>query len=851
MGEVYRARDTKLKRDVALKVLPEAFAKDPGRMLRFQREAEVLASLNHPNIAHIYGVEERALVMELVEGESPKGPLPFEDAWKIALQFADALEYAHERSVIHRDLKPANVKVTPDRVVKLLDFGLAKAFSKTPDAGSADPKNSPTITLGATVAGTVLGTAAYMSPEQAKGKKVDKRADIWSWGVVLYELVTGERLFKGGDTADTLAQVLTKEPPLERVPVQVRKLLGRCLEKDPKRRLRDIGEARYLLDEPAAAPPTSRRGWVAAAVLAPVSAVLGWIASRATRPDEHPLIRLDVDLGPEISLPPPDNNGPSVVISPDGNRIAYVASVSGGPNKLFTRRLDQTTAAELPGTDGAVNPFFSRDNHWIGFNTSLNGLNKVSVEGGAVIRQGSFPVGGGAAWSWGDDGTIIGSRSFGEGLTRILPGGTAPERLTELANGELVHGFPQILPGGKAVLFVSYGPDTPSGGIEALTLADDRRDLLFKGGTSPRYSPSGHLLYTNEDTLFAVPFDLGTLEIRGAAVRVLDAVAHLANASRAAQFDVSSTGILVYRKMSAANAMTLQWLYPSGKREVLPAKPSAYVTPSFSPNGEALALGVTEAAGVNILKYDWRPNRLWPLTADPRGRIGNVWTPNGEYVIFGSPGTGMSWIRPDHPGQEELLTRSPNGQVPYSFGREGRLAYMELEGGRTRIYTVPLDDDGTRLRAGKAQLFRDTRFNDTFPMFSPEGRWLAYVSDQTRTREIYVQALPPGPAFRISNGGGEAPVWSRTSQELFYQSGDKIIVVSYMVKGDKFEQVDSRTWTDRLGGVQPGQWDLAPYGKRLLILTPVAPTEAPKPDHEVTFLFNFFDYLRQRVPVNK
>src|SRR6516225_3826421 len=273
MGEVYRARDTKLKRDVALKVLPDAFARDPGRMLRFQREAKVLASLNHPNIAHIYGVEERALVMELVEGESPKGPLPFEDAWKIALQIADALEYAHEKGVVHRDLKPANVKVTPDGVVKLLDFGLAKAFSETPDASSSDPENSPTITLGATVAGTVLGTAAYMSPEQAKGKKVDKRADIWSWGVVLYELLTGERLFKGGDATDTLAQVLTKEPPLERVPPQVRKLLRRCLEKDPKGRLRDIGDARDLLEAPAApSTPTPSRSHFG--IISAVAAVL-------------------------------------------------------------------------------------------------------------------------------------------------------------------------------------------------------------------------------------------------------------------------------------------------------------------------------------------------------------------------------------------------------------------------------------------------------------------------------------------------------------------------------------------------------------------------------------------------
>src|SRR5215475_8788165 len=293
MGEVYRARDTKLKRDVALKVLPDAFARDPGRMARFQREAEVLASLNHPNIAHIYGIEERALVMELVEGESPKGPLPFEDAWKIALQIADALEYAHERGVIHRDLKLANVKVTPDGVVKLLDFGLAKAFSETPDTASLDPENSPTVTLGATVAGTVIGTAAYMAPEQARGKRVDKRADIWSWGVVLYELLTCERLFKGDEAADTLAQVLTKEPDWDRAPAQVQRLLQRCLEKDPKKRLRDIGEARYLLDDSEALPESvtaSKRSWLAWTAAALAVAAAGFAAALRLRPAPLPQV---------------------------------------------------------------------------------------------------------------------------------------------------------------------------------------------------------------------------------------------------------------------------------------------------------------------------------------------------------------------------------------------------------------------------------------------------------------------------------------------------------------------------------------------------------------------------------
>jgi serine/threonine-protein kinase len=858
MGEVYRARDTKLKRDVALKVLPEAFAKDPGRMLRFQREAEVLALLNHPNIAHIYGVEERALVMELVEGESPKGPMPFDDAWKIALQIAEALEYAHEKGVVHRDLKPANIKVTPAGVVKLLDFGLAKAFSDTPDANSADPENSPTITLGATVAGTVLGTAAYMSPEQAKGKKVDKRADIWSWGVVLYELLTGERLFKGDEAADTLAQVLTKEPDPERVPRQVQRLLARCLEKDPKRRLRDIGEARYLLDEPAApltiAPRWSRIGFVIAAGMTIVAAGLAWIAWRATRPVEHPLVRLDVDLGPDISLPPPDNNGPSVVISPDGNRIAYIASVSGGPNKLFTRRLDQKPATEVPGTEGATSPFFSRDSQWIAFSTTASGLKKVSVDGGVVVSVGSFPVGAGTTWSWGEDGTIIASRILGEGLTRIGPSGGTPERLTELAKGELIHAFPQILPEGKAALFVAYSSDKGiSGDIEVLALASRQRKVLLKGSTSPRYLPTGHLIYTTEGTLRAVPFDLDKLEIRGTPVPILDDVAHAAVQSKAAQFEVSTTGVLVYRRAKdwQREPVTLQWLESSGKTRALTAKPGIYSQPRFSPNGEKLALVVSEPSGLGAWVYEWRRDRLWRLTSRPQDQNGIVWTPNGEYTVFGSLGNGMSWTRPDRPGQVQPLTQSNNLQIPFSFSPNGRLAYMELEGGRTRIYTVGVDDDGTRLRAGKPELFRETQTNDNAPTFSPDGRWLAYVSNETGNQEVHVQAFPSGPAWTISNGGGEAPVWSRNSQELFYQSGDKIMVVSYTVKGDTLELGNPRVWAAKLGGVQPRQWDLAPDGKRLLVLTPVASTEAPKPDHEVTFLLNFFDYLRQRVPVNK
>ena len=382
MGEVYRARDIRLKRDVALKILPEAFASDPERMARFQREAEVLASLNHPNIAAIYGVEDRALIMELVEGESPKGPLPFDEAWHIASQIVAALEYAHDRGIVHRDLKPENIKITPEGVVKLLDFGLAKAFTEQKEH-SGNAEHSPTLTIGATEVGVILGTAAYMAPEQAKGKNVDKRADIWAFGVVLYELLTGDRLFNGEDVADTLAQVLTKQPHWQQAPANARRLLEECLQKDPKQRLRDIGDAVRLLGEPQREiqnRESRTQPWILAAALGMAAIGLAGLLWRATRPIEpplQPLVRLSIDLE-NVSTGGPAN-GVNVILSPDGTRIVY-AMQSG----LFTRKLDQATAVELPGTQGATSPFFSPDGQWVGF-FAQGSLKKIPVEGGPAI----------------------------------------------------------------------------------------------------------------------------------------------------------------------------------------------------------------------------------------------------------------------------------------------------------------------------------------------------------------------------------------------------------------------------------------------------------------------------------
>jgi serine/threonine-protein kinase len=527
-----------------VKVLPEAFARDTGRMSRFQREAEVLAALNHPNIAQIYGAEEHALVMELVEGPTlaeriQQGAIPLDESLEIARQIAEALEAAHEKGIVHRDLKPSNVKIKPDGTVKVLDFGPA-AILQTNDSGATDPANSPTLTIGGTQAGAILGTAGYMSPEQAVGKPVDRRADIWSFGVVLFEMLTGQRLFTGETPSHILAGVIKGEIDFGKLPsatpAAIRHLLKRCLDRDVKMRLQAIGEARVAIADagkdagPAASGASRSRlgnlGWIAAAVLAGGAAVAGWGWWHASRPADKPLVRLDVDLGPEISLP--ENSLMTVALSPDGTRLAYLARSSGTPQRLFTRRLDQPKATELPGTAGAGGLSFSADGRWIGF-YSGGKFNKISVEGGAVVPLvDAVGVPGGASWQ--EDGNIIvvgaGTARMGPGgLSRIGADGGAPTKVTE-ANGEFGHLFPQTLPGGKAILFVAYPTISPDKAhVDVIILADGRRKTLVPGGTSARYVPtangSGHLLYANKGTLFAIPFDLDRLETRGTAVPIL------------------------------------------------------------------------------------------------------------------------------------------------------------------------------------------------------------------------------------------------------------------------------------------------------------------------------------------
>ncbi len=874
MGEVYQSHDTRLGRDVAIKVLPEAFAHDSDRLSRFQREAKLLASLNHTNIATIHGLEDSGgtsyLVMELVPGETlaqrikRDGAIPVEEALTIAKQIAEALEAAHEKGIIHRDLKPANVKLTPEGKVKVLDFGLAKAFSG--DASTEDIGNSPTLSQAATMQGVILGTAAYMSPEQARGKLVDKRTDIWAFGAVLYELLTGKKAFHGEDVTDILASVVKSEPDWsglpEATPSPIRTLLRLCLRKDRRQRMSDATDVRIEIEEAIAAPKdsgaaqaapasTSKLLLAVATGLAIVAVVTSWALWRSTRPIERPLVRLDVDLGPDVSLG--SSSGIDEIISPDGTRIVYVSQ-----GRLFTRRLDQPNATELAGTQGANAPFFSPDGQWVAFFASGK-LQKISVEGGSAIFLcdaflnviGNF----GNSGSWGEDGNIIATLNFTGGLSRIPSAGGPPTSVTNLESGEYTHRWPQILPGGKAVLFTSS--KTSLGGfdganIDVMSLADHRRKTLVRGGTFGRYLASGHLVYVNRGTLFAVPFDVDRLEVHGTPAPVLDQIGYNAG-NGSAQLDSSQTGTLIYRSGRAENPLsTVVWLDSAGKVQPLLAKLGTFGLPSLSPDGQRLALNVADGPATDIWVYAWQRDTMTRVTFTGSANHA-VWSPDGRYIVFQALGEGMFAIRSDGSGKPQPLTQSKNSQTPWSFTPDGkRLGFFE-SGSATSLdlWTVPLESGNAGLSAGKPEVFLQTQADERWPSFSPDGRWISYSSDESGTFQVYVRAFPDkGGKWQISNDSGKWPIWSRNGRELFFETSDNhIMVAAYTAEGDSFVADKPRMWSEKQLGIDNlgrVNFDIAPDGKRIAALMPAQTAEAQKAQSHVIFLENFFDELRRR-----
>jgi serine/threonine-protein kinase len=872
MGEVYRARDTKLKREVAIKILPDEFSRDPARVGRFQREAEVLASLNHPNIAAIYDLQEadgvQFLVLELVEGETladriALGQIPVEEALSIAKSISEALEAAHERGIIHRDLKPANVKVTPEGKVKVLDFGLAKAMDNAP--ASATLSNSPTM-LSGTMGGIILGTAGYMSPEQARGKPVDKRTDIWSWGVVLYELLTGERMFKGDDAADTLAQVLTSEPDLARVPARVQPLLRRCLVKDPKHRLRDIGDAMPLFDG-VPEPAPERRPWVWIAVAATlaiafaVTSVLLYRLYRDTRsPPPHPIVRLSAEVGPDITME--RFGGSLLAVSPDGTRLAVVVRGADAKNRLATRQLDQSQVTPLSGTEGAYSPFFSPDGQWIGFFAGGK-LKKVPVQGGATVTLWDASPARSSA-SWGSDDNIVAALNADGVLSRIPSAGGAARPLTALdkQRGEFAHRFPQVLPGGEAVLFTALASGNyDDANIDALSFKTGERKTVHRGGYFGRYLPSGHLVYLRQNTLFAAPFDLSRLTETGAPQPVLEDVSIVLGGG---DFDFSQTGTFVYLS-GKWGQQAIFWLDSTGKTQPLNPAPGYYWNQRFSPDGKRLAFVVSDSLGGfrDVWVQDLERDTTSRLTFLPGTNNAPIWTPDGKSVIFESwysAAPGLYWIRADRVGEAQRLTDGLTPQFPNSFSPDGkRLAYYQQStDGYYEIWTAPVEGDSDHPRLGKAEPFLRTPFhNVTQPTFSADGRWLAYSSDETGRQEVYVQPFPgPGEKWQISTGGGTFPMWARNGRELFFLVLDgriisRIMVAGYTTRGDSFVVGRPQIWSQKhLLYVGNPLYDLAPDGKRFAVIL-YADGTAEAPITHLTFLLNFFDELKRRVPVGK
>jgi Tol biopolymer transport system component/predicted Ser/Thr protein kinase len=867
MGEVYRATDTKLGRDVAIKVLPEAFAQDNERMARFGREAQVLASLNHPNIAAIYGVEDRALVMELVEGPTlaeriAQGAIPLDEALPLIQQLIDALEYAHEKGIIHRDLKPANIKITHDGRLKVLDFGLAKALSA--ESGPADPAASPTLTMRATALGTILGTAGYMSPEQARGKPADRRADIWAFGVVVFEMLSGRMLFEGPTISDTLAAVLTREPDFNAVPARFRRLVRLCLAREPRQRLQAIGDARLLLDEaptpPAAATRPSLVWMLAAGALALVAAALGTGWWRASRPMEHPLMRFSTDLG--LAVANTLNRGATV--SPDGSRIVYVIRNAGGEAQLATRSLNQADPLVLAGTEGADEPFFSPDSQWIGF-YAKGRLRKISVQGGASVNicDTASSVMRGAAW--GSDGYIVATLTSGPGggLSRVSDAGGTPQSLTNPATkGESSHRWPQILPGGDAVLFTgnptsAYYNDA---NLEILSLKTGQWKIVQRGGYYGRYLPSGHLIFLHDGALFAAPFDLDRLEVRGAPVSLIDGVSSNVT-SGVAQFDFSLNGTLYYLGgKTVSGGWKIAWLDSTGAIQPLPAPAAVYVNPRVSPDGSRIAVGMVMGHAAGLAVYDWRRDTMLPVGSNRTDRF-PTWTPDGKHLVFRSQSatkSALDWIRADGGGDAQRLFESETLVGPTSFSPDGKhLAFID-QNPQTGydIWTLPLDTaDPEHPKPGKAEPFLRTQAGEFSPAFSPDGHWLAYVSNTTGIPEVYVRPFPPGSGqWQVSSGGGNYPVWSSNGRELFFEAPDnRIRSSSYTAKADSFTADKPRLWSPTaVSSTGAGQHaDLAPDGKRFIMFPEQETTEDLNDPRHVTVLLNFFDEVRRRVPGGK
>ncbi|SPE37565.1 Serine/threonine protein kinase [Candidatus Sulfopaludibacter sp. SbA6] len=852
MGEVYRALDPRLGREVAIKISAEQFSE------RFDREARAIAALNHPHICAIYDVGPNYLVMELVEGESPQGPLPLETALNYAGQIAEALEAAHEKGIVHRDLKPANIKIKPDGTVKVLDFGLAKMTESGAPSGSfdsRDPANSPTLTLGVTQVGALLGTAAYMSPEQAKGKPVDKRADIWAFGVVLYEMLTGRKLFEGETVSDTLAGVIKEEPQFDSIPPRVRQLLKSCLRKDPRQRLRDIGDVRLLLEvEQVHEPPRAESGrrpwswpWMVAALFA-LAVPAAWLLKPTA---DQPLLQL------EISAPEGGNFGPvsngQVQLSPDGRRLVFPASGKNGVRMLFLRLLAANSAAPLEGTANAAYPFWSPDSRWIAFFADGK-LQKIDVTGGRpqVLCEASLGPNP-APGAWNSEGIIL-FGTPGKPIQRIASSGGTPTAVFPLdtAREETGQAGPYFLPDGRHFLFASFAKEYAIG---LGSLDGKTRRYLFPQRNSPAsYVPNpaggGWMLYISGTQLVARPFDPGKAEFTGEAAVVVDPL------SNGPSWSASDNGLLAFRRGRGFQSQ-LTWFNRDGKQVGVAGDPVNFGTsPRISPDQKTIAFAHRDEPNTDVWLFDLTRGATTRFTFEPGANSFPLWSPDGSRIFYYARRNNVGFLaeRPSNGIGKETIVKSQPGTalVPTGQSRDGRWLVVSESSGPSagaRIVLLSLSDGKSVPLVEGSQPLNGS--------ISPDGRWLLYSDMPARRREVFVQSLPTeaGPPeaggsaaavgkFQISTAGGSTPVWRADGKEIFYLAADGKMMAVPVESGANFFRPGSPQplFPTRLMPRDSGRtdYDVTPDGQRFLINQPVAESV----DEPISVIVNWPKLLR-------
>ena len=855
MGEVYRARDGRLQRDVALKIIhPDLTGTDP--LVRFRREARVLASLCHPNVANVYEFDELPeaafIVMELVSGQTlasrlAKGPMPIAEVLRVAGQVAAALEAVHDKGIIHRDLKPANIKITSDGVVKVLDFGLAKHAQDSPARGER-----PTVTGDNTRVGAVLGTAAYMSPEQARGWDVDQRTDVWSFGCILFEMLAGARAFAAATHADTIAAVLEREVDWNAVPAHtpssVVRLLRRCLARDPKRRLRDIGDAHLELEDATTEPASDRAGriddprWktrmgVAGAVVFATGLLVGvvalWLGWPQAQSPNSP-VRFVVSLPPTAQLAGLDF--PSLAISPDGSSLAYVAS-RGSQTQLFLREMNSLESKPLPGTTNAVAPFFSPDGRWVAFFAG-GALQKVALSGGAPVTLCEAPVGLGGSWNQND--VILFAPTTGSGISQVSAYGGRPERVSTLdeAKGEFSHRWPEWLPGAKAVLYtVGTVGSWNDAQIVAQSLATGERTLVVHSGSNPRYLASGHLLYVRNGAIMIAPFDVDRLAVTGTATPFLEGV--MQSSDGAAQFSISPSGHAAYVEGDfGSDERRLVMVGRDGVVTPLSAPPHPYHWPRVSPDGQRVLVTI-EGSPPDLWLYDLRSSTVTQLTFDAGATFG-TWTRDGQRAVYtsaknGPPNLFITAI--NQPSATERIAASNDVQIAGSWAADTEtLAFVERRPNTGRDILLISPRTGQPARPWLA-----SQHEESAPHISPDGRWLAYVSNHSGHDEVYVKSVEHSERlFPISNGGGTEPVWGPNSKELFYRNAAGMMIAV-------FDGTTSSGSRSRLlfkgefaaGTIDSSNYDVMPDGQRFLMIQ--RQSQAPTTLH---VLMNWFHRSR-------